>query len=433
IEAMEWCIAHKDTHWENQPPEYWGIDVISCSGGIGDFEDDGQHPLSQEANKIVEAGIVFVVAAGNMGAGTFDVPSNIDSPATADKVICVGNVDDNDTVDRSDDVISSGSSAGPRLDDGDDDHYDELKPDVCAPGRDIMCAKFETEDEYKERGGTSVSCPHVAGVVALMLQANPALKPTPDRNPIQEILRKTAESRGTPDSNLGYEDSDSYYNYSYGWGIVDAYKAVRAAEEWEVPHQNVLPGISITNPKNNAEVSDTIMISGSASDSDGSVTNVEIRFDENNWFNVSIVPASSLNWNYTWDTTGVGNGKHTIYARCYDGMNYSATTSVDVNVYNKVSAGGAEEKTKINPVYLISGAGIIGAVVIIVVCVLLFRRKRLTGLPVSVPPHAPPPVSQPVPFVTAKCPKCGNIMKITSAKRPVKVKCPKCGAGSILR
>ncbi len=81
--------------------------------------------------------------------------------------------------------------------------------------------------------------------------------------------------------------------------------------------------------------------------------------------------------------------------------------------------------------------------VIIIVCLLLFRRKRLTGLPTSAPPPTatgvpspvtvPPPPVTGVPSVTAQCPTCGNIIEITSGKRPLKVKCPRCGAGSILR
>jgi len=310
---------------------------------------------------------------------------------------------------------------------------------VVAPGASITTCDYvligqDATGYYTySPGGTSLATPHVAGIAAIMLQANPNLKPTPDRNPIQEILRKTAESRGTLDSNLKYEGSDSYYNYSYGWGIVDAYMAVRAAKEWSPPHQNVPPSISITSPKNNAKVSDIVTISGTASDSDGNVTNVELKIDDNGWFNVSIVSASSLNWSFSWNTKDVENGMHTIYARAYDGMNHSGIVSVDVNVYNKVTAGGAVERIKINPIYLISATGIIGAVVIIVVCVLLFRRKGLEGLPAGVPPPAPPSVPQPVPFVMAKCPNCGNIMKITSMKKPLKIRCPKCRARSILR
>ncbi|MCG2825743.1 MAG: S8 family serine peptidase [Thermoplasmatales archaeon] len=444
-DALEWCITHKDADWDdNGPSMYDGIDVITITavaGSSGETNSDGQDTWSQLVNEAVESGIVVVCAAGNYG------PDNdgLDAPVSADKSITVGSVDDKNTVNRTDDKIAESSNRGPRKDDGDDNPYDELKPDIVVPGVNIVAARYNTEDEYREVSGTSFAAPHLAGVVALMLQANPNLKPTLDRNPIQEILRKTAESRGTPDSNLGYEDSDSYYNYSYGWGIVDAYKAVRAAEDWEPPHQNIPPSISITNPKNNAEVSDTITISGTAFDTDGNVTNVELKFDDNDWFNISIISANSLEWNYTWNTKNVENGKHTISVKCYDGETYSAVQSIDVNVYNEVSAGGVEEKTKINPIYLVSAAGIIGAVVIVVVCVLLFRRKKPSmkpGFPAVPPPPAtgvpspvtvPPPPITGIPSVTAQCPNCGNIIQITSAKRPLKVKCPKCGAGSILR
>ena len=365
--CLDWCIEHKDTQWENQPSIYWGINIISISleGGSG---SDGQNELAQLINKAVDNSIVVVILAGNDGPdnnGFGDGPS-------ADKVITVGAIDDKNSVERTDDEIADFSNRGPRADDGDDDHYDELKPDVVAPGVNIMGAKWDTENGYIEWSGTSWSAPMVAGVVALMLEANPALKPTEDRNPIQEILRKTAESRGTPDSDLGYEGSDSYYNKSYGWGIVDAYKAVKAAEEWKAPEEpNNPPTVSITSPKNNAEVSNTITISGTASDSDGNVTNIGLRFDDSNWFNVPIVPASSLEWNYTWDTKNVENGKHTIYARAYDSENYSATISVDVNVYNKavlVNDNGENKK-------FIPGFDTLSFLLVIGI-VFLFKRKR---------------------------------------------------------
>ena len=422
VKGIEWCIQHKDE---------FSIDIISVSAMDVDHTD-GSDAWSRAMDKAVDAGIVVVQAVGNDG------PDNegLTTPCS-DKAIVVGAIDTKNTINRNNDEIADLSSRGPRDDDNDDDSYDELKPDVVAPGASITTCDYvligqdATGYHTYSPGGTSLAAPHVAGVVALMLEANPALKPTPERNPIQEILRKTAESRGKPDSDLRYEGGDSYYNRSYGWGIVDAYEAVKAALTWSPPPEpNILPSISITSPGNNAKVSDIVTISGTASDSDGSVTNVELKFDDNDWFNVPIVSASSLEWNYTWNTKDVENGMHTIYAKAFDGMNYSAVVSVDVNVYNKVVAG-AEQETRINPIYLISGASIIGAVVIVVVCLLMLRRKRLTGLPASVPP--PLSVSQPVPSVMAKCPNCGNTIEITSIKRPFKVRCSKCGARSILR
>jgi hypothetical protein len=61
-----------------------------------------------------------------------------------------------------------------------------------------------------------------------MLQANPYLRPGGGKNPIRTILHTTAEARGEP-----YDESLSEkYNVHYGYGILDTYEAVRAAEKY---------------------------------------------------------------------------------------------------------------------------------------------------------------------------------------------------------
>ncbi len=208
IRGIEWCVEHKDE---------FNIRVMSMSIG-GNYQSDGQDAGSRAVNAAADEGVISVIAVGNGGSNT------IGPPGAADKAITVGALDDKATVTRDDDEWWSSSNIGPRQDDGDTDHIDELKPDILAPGVDIMAPKSDTPSGYIQFDGTSMACPHVAGVVALMLEANPDL--TPER--VKEILRETAEMPSGIDPSTEYDDK---YNYQYGWGMVDAYEAVRLAQQ----------------------------------------------------------------------------------------------------------------------------------------------------------------------------------------------------------
>jgi len=92
---------------------------------------------------------------------------------------------------------------------------------------------------------------------------------------------------------------------------------------------NQKPTVSINTPSNNSEVSGDVAVMGIASD-DISVEKVEIKIDDGNW----IQTTGTTSWSYSWDTTTVNNGSHTIYARSYDGTDYSSIVSVTVIVNN---------------------------------------------------------------------------------------------------
>jgi subtilisin family serine protease len=87
------------------------------------------------------------------------------------------------------------------------------KPDLSAPGVNVRSSYID--GGYRAFNGTSGSCPHVAGAIALMLQKNPNLT---DQQ-IWEILTSTCDtpSAGNP-----------YPNQNYGWGRLNAYRAVMA-------------------------------------------------------------------------------------------------------------------------------------------------------------------------------------------------------------
>lgn len=198
IRGIEWVISNK---------EKYGIKVINLSVG-SDIEDpDGTSAISQAANSAVENGLVVVAAAGNEGPTS----QSLTAPSVADKVVCVTALDDMNTVNRADDVIAVYSSRGPRGDGA-------QKPDVCAPGSDIIGARFaktgKATDEIVSMSGTSMAAPHVAGLAALILEANPNLSPLQ----VKEIILKTAEDKGIE----GWDPE-------YGWGEIDAYNAVLEA------------------------------------------------------------------------------------------------------------------------------------------------------------------------------------------------------------
>ncbi|MFA5771986.1 MAG: Ig-like domain-containing protein [Thermoplasmata archaeon] len=93
------------------------------------------------------------------------------------------------------------------------------------------------------------------------------------------------------------------------------------------------PIINITSPQANANVVGTILINGTVYDPvlESVVQRLELKIDSNSWANISF---SQGKWSYTWNTTAVPNGTHTIYVKAYDGMYESIVYSIDLNANN---------------------------------------------------------------------------------------------------
>ncbi|MFD5123464.1 S8 family serine peptidase [Streptomyces sp. NPDC058385] len=146
IAGMEW--AAKDIHAK----------VVSMSLGSSEASD-GTDPMAAAVNSLSkETGALFVIAAGNAGA-----PGSIGSPGAADSALTVGAVD-------SSDQAAYFTSKGPRFGDN------GLKPDLSAPGVDILAARSSLvpgSGPYTTMSGTSMATPHVAGVAALLAQKHP--------------------------------------------------------------------------------------------------------------------------------------------------------------------------------------------------------------------------------------------------------------------
>ncbi|RDG37675.1 1,4-dihydropyridine esterase [Streptomyces corynorhini] len=120
-------------------------------------------PLEAAVGKLsAEKNILFVIAAGNEGPDA----QTIGSPGSAAAALTVGAVDSKDR-------IASFSSAGPTAD-------GSLKPDITAPGVDIVAAKAAkgvigdpAAAGYVSMSGTSMATPHVAGAAAILAQEHP--------------------------------------------------------------------------------------------------------------------------------------------------------------------------------------------------------------------------------------------------------------------
>ena len=102
--------------------------------------------------------------------------------------------------------------------------------------------------------------------------------------------------------------------------------------EEKEPGSNIPPTVEITYPEEGQTVSGTITITGTAEDSDGTVKYVEVKIDYDTWETAT----GTTSWTYQWNTTQHPDGTHTIYARSYDGENYSNEDTVIVNVYNGI-------------------------------------------------------------------------------------------------
>ncbi|MEU1182330.1 S8 family peptidase [Streptomyces sp. NPDC005820] len=148
IAGLEWAAAQ-------------GARVANLS--LGQADTPGEDPVEAAVNALSgSTGMLTVAAAGNEGPGA----GTLGSPGSAESALTVGAVDGEDRV-------AEFSSTGPTADGA-------LKPDLTAPGVDIVSAKAAhgsmgdpAADGYVSLSGTSMATPHVAGAAAILAQRHP--------------------------------------------------------------------------------------------------------------------------------------------------------------------------------------------------------------------------------------------------------------------
>ncbi len=211
----------------------WSVDIINISmqhcDALGPVISDGKDAFSQMIDLAESMGIVVVAAATNNGPANTGLPT----PAAATRAITVAGSNDLNTADRTDDIIYNRSSRGQRNDDGDSDVLDELKPEVTAPGENINAALFNTANGATVKSGTSMAAPHVAGLAALIKQAQPDINAAS----IKDMIISTAEARGAASAPA----KDPVWNDRWGWGLVDAFEALDLASNSDLTYPNYPP------------------------------------------------------------------------------------------------------------------------------------------------------------------------------------------------
>lgn len=230
--------------------------------------------ISSAARYMKSKGGLVVVSAGNTGSdlGHGDNPDLISVSAT-----------------NSSDATTSWSSYGNFI-------------DVAAPGAGIVTTKMN--NAIGSSSGTSFSSPATAGVVALIMSANPHLT----SSEVESILESSARDLGA----AGWDNK-------FGHGRVDAAVAVQLAlGTASPPMDDTAPKVGFSLP-NGSLVADLTTISVNATD-DRQVSGVELYVNGPRLGTDTTTP-----YQFSWDTTDHPNGSITLVALAYDEAgNYAA-------------------------------------------------------------------------------------------------------------
>ena len=217
-------------------PDMWGVDVINNSWGNTYAQFDPRHPVQVATKAISDQGVDVVFAAGNSGDGNGEGTLNPWSQAPWVTSVAAETV----AHER-----GSFSSNGLKLDNSEGaaigaggrttflgSRVGLVHPDVAAPGVDISstCDSLGTAvgpcppGENTTASGTSMASPHVAGAIAVLLQANPKLTNTQ----VRWILQTTAKPVKALDG-AGAVTTASAPFWQVGYGRVDLSAAVAVA------------------------------------------------------------------------------------------------------------------------------------------------------------------------------------------------------------
>ena len=298
MQGAQWAIDNKNRDWMHGGH---GIDILTSSLGEQQFEthvdNDGNSAWSRQMDMVVEAGIITTLSAGNeFGGATLAGCNTIDSPGDARLPVTVAALD-------KDLGLAIYSSRGYTSD-------LRVKPDVATIGSNIMAPDALTKDGYTGKSGTSMATPLMAGIAALMVQANPDITPTEFKDIIgaHSIEREIAilDDPGFNDCSLLETRPDN----EFGYGQADPIAFVEAAGSID---RSLNVSMDIVTLQ---EIGNESYIAGTASGGALGLGLVEVKVGGGEWKG-----AADLSKNGDWATWRVKldphleSGNSTIYAR----------------------------------------------------------------------------------------------------------------------
>jgi subtilisin family serine protease len=207
IECMEFFLAPYPVGGDpSEGDPTLAPDITNNSWGCPPSEGCSANTLQAAVEAQRAAGIMMVVSAGNSGSSCSTVA---DPPSIYEASYTVG------ALNTGTDTIAEFSSRGPVTIDG----SNRIKPDITAPGTNTRSADNSSDSAYTFASGTSMASPHIAGAVALLWSANPALQNDIDAsemalNNSAVFISSTLCGTAGPPNNV------------FGWGRIDIFAAV---------------------------------------------------------------------------------------------------------------------------------------------------------------------------------------------------------------